>query len=88
MFYVVVRLVHFVGGSVASMPCSFHKSETEAQASAKNEVEKIKRKFAVNGTQELMQLIGIHSINFQVGAFESSHEDLIQTPRIILPAPS
>lgn len=83
--FVVIRLVHFVGGSVASQPISFHKTESEAAAAKAAEVELLGRALKPHGAKDLLQRIGIAAISFEVGEFKTAHADLIEVPRLIVP---
>lgn len=84
-FYVVARKIHFTIGNVIVEPISFHQTEKEAMSAKDTEAERLRRKFAINGTKDLLAMIGIAGIAFEVGAFETSHEDLVKVPRIIYP---
>ena len=83
--WTVVRLTHFIGGSVIMMPISFHKTETEAQGAKVAEIARMQQKFASNGAHDLLQQLGIAAIAFEIGAFETPHDDLIKVPRLIMP---
>lgn len=83
--YVVVRLVHFIGGNVSSQPISFHKSESEAASAKATELELMTRRLKVQGAKKLLTDIGVAAVSLEVGEFATGHEDLVKVPRIIIP---
>ena len=82
--FAVIRLVHFIAGSVVSMPVSFHGTEKEAHAAKDLEVEGLRTRIK-SANKDLLQRIGIVAINFEVGGFQTAKEELIQVPRLIVP---
>lgn len=84
-FYIVARRIHFTDGSAVTMPISFHKTNSEAEAARDVELKKLSSRLRA-ANKDLIESLGISAIQFAVGSFESQHPELIQVPRLIMPA--